>query len=67
MPKLGHVWRHFRQLGTPTQVFGFVSAGTPLRKTTTVNDFAEVSVSTTDFLTTPTYVVVLVSRLPSDA
>ena len=26
---------------TTKEVFGFVSAGTPLRKTTTVNDFAE--------------------------
>ena len=47
-----------------TQVFGFVSAGTPLRKTTTVNDFAEVSVITTspnaNFPRTS-------SRLPSDA
>lgn len=47
-----------------TQVFGFVSAGTPLRKTTTVNDFAEVSVMTTSpnasFSRTS-------SRLPSDA
>ena len=63
-PRERHVWRHSRQLGTPTQVFGFVSAGTPLRKTTTVNDFAEVSVSQYDFLTMPTYV--LVSRLLSD-